>query len=117
MNGIEHYEAAERLLSKSLHLRSDSDSTPADPGATHLVAAAHVHAVLAQTAAIALNVTRQYVGDSADITDWAQLIQPKAMQTDPCGLGCIDGGRDGCLPRCLDRMKTQLTTTNEECPF
>lgn len=76
MHGAEHYEAAERLLSKALLLRSDSDSTPADPGAAHLVAAAQVHATLALAAATALPTVVEYVGDVVETTEWAVAVGP-----------------------------------------
>lgn len=117
MNGIEHYESAERLLSKALMFRSDTDSTPTDPGATHLVAAAQVHATLALAAATALVATQQYVGSSNEIKTWSQAIQATAFEQDPCAEHCVDDGRDGCYPRCVDRMKATTRIDNEEPPF
>lgn len=117
MNGIEHYEAAERLLSRALMVRSDTDSTPTDSGATHLVAAAQVHATLALAAATALVATQQYVGSSDEIKSWSQVIQATAFERDPCAEHCMDDGHDGCYPRCVDRMKATTVTDNEECPF
>lgn len=116
MNGTDHYEAAERLLSQALMVRSKTDATPVDPGAAHLVAAAQVHATLALAAATALPMVTQYVGDNEAITSWAQAIAPARLTEPICHDGCEDEGRDGCHGICNDRRAAK-PIIDEEPPF
>jgi hypothetical protein len=75
LTGAGHYRAAEGLLGQA--------ETAANTRKPHqiavILAAAQVHATLAQAAAAALPVTVRFVGDSADVTDWAKAVQPDAV--------------------------------------
>lgn len=122
MNGIEHYQEAERLLDKVQNAEKLLASVPADqvkhiPTAIPiLIAAAQAHATLALAAATALRTTHHYVGDSQEVTDWGRIVQPDAFTGKPCDDGCVDEGRDGCPPRCV-AARTATTDIEVECPF
>lgn len=78
--GAEHFREARRLLSRAMYVKSDTDIAPTNPAeATHCLAAAQVHATLAHAAAVALTVVMPVVGDSSEVTAWAQVIAPDAM--------------------------------------
>jgi len=67
MTGAEHYREAQRLL---------GEAAANEVGETFR---ADVHATLALAAATALSTTHKFVGDSAEVTDWARAIQPTAL--------------------------------------
>jgi hypothetical protein len=80
MTGAEHYQAAERLLSRALHVKSLDDRSPMNPAeAAHCLAAAQVHATLALSAATALNVPG---GEDAgmyipDVEEWEAVASAR----------------------------------------
>ncbi len=82
MTGADHYLAAQKLLSRASHQRSEADPTPltpagqpADPAAhAALIARAQVHATLALAAASAWPIVDRYKGDSALTNEWSDAI-------------------------------------------
>lgn len=110
----QHLVEADALLRQALDDKS---------GSTHFqrnlwLAAAQVHATLALAGINALTVTSAHFGDSQDLTDLARIVQPKALERNPCGgdYGCADIRGDGCLPRCLEARKAN-PLPDMECPF
>lgn len=79
--GAEHFREAQRLLSRAMNVKSDSDYTPANRDeSAHCLAAAQIHATLAHAAAVALTVVVPKLGDSAEVTAWAQVVAPDTMK-------------------------------------
>jgi hypothetical protein len=111
MNGTDHYRAAEILL----------DNAKLEHGLLNaaevavIVAEAQVHATLALAAATALSMTTHMVGDTVEITQWAEVITPSFTERQICSDGCEDKG-DGCHGICNARRAAR-PIIDEEPPF
>lgn len=70
---------ADRYSDAGILLRDSRKEGLSDTERRFLLAEALVHATLAQAAATALTVTYPVVGDSAEVTEWARVVQPGAL--------------------------------------
>ncbi|CRK59027.1 hypothetical protein [Alloactinosynnema sp. L-07] len=103
MNGIDHYGAAQRLLSDASFVGAHGHPVTRDGGLVDnnqhraLIARAQVHAMLALAAATALSTVDKYVGDGPHINLWRDAVgHDPADATTHCP--CSVDGTDCVLP-------------------